>query len=59
MGKEIYLNKYKFKFREGFEFKKLEIPLRITETKDPTGKITLDYIKEGISYAEKVIKPVE
>jgi aldehyde:ferredoxin oxidoreductase len=58
IGKEIYLNKYKFKFREGFDFDKLEIPLRITETPDPTGKITIEYIKAGIDYAKKVIKPV-
>lgn len=57
-GKEIYLNKYKFKFREGFAFDKLEIPKRITETPDPTGKITMDYVKEGIRYAKKVIKTI-
>jgi len=55
MGKQIHLNKYKFKMREGFSFDKLEIPERIYETKDPTGKITKEYIKEGLDYAMKLI----
>jgi aldehyde:ferredoxin oxidoreductase len=55
MGKQIHLNKYKFKMREGFSFDKLEIPKRIYETKDPTGKITKEYIKEGLDYATNLI----
>jgi aldehyde:ferredoxin oxidoreductase len=55
IGREIYLNKYKFKIREGFSFDKLEIPSRIAETPDPTNKISLDYIMKGIAYAKKVI----
>jgi aldehyde:ferredoxin oxidoreductase len=55
IGKQIHLNKYKFKMREGFSIDKLEIPERIYETKDPTGKITKEYIKEGLDYAKNLI----
>ncbi|MBI9052780.1 MAG: hypothetical protein JEY96_03120 [Bacteroidales bacterium] len=55
LGKQIHLNKYRFKIREGFSFDKLEIPERIYETKDPTGKITKEYIKEGLDYATNLI----
>ncbi|OFX89350.1 MAG: aldehyde:ferredoxin oxidoreductase [Bacteroidetes bacterium GWF2_33_16] len=55
MGKKIHLNKYKFKMREGFRFEKLDIPERIYETNDPTGKITKKFITEGINYAKSLI----
>ncbi|OFX24925.1 MAG: aldehyde:ferredoxin oxidoreductase [Bacteroidetes bacterium GWA2_31_9b] len=55
IGKQIHLNKYKFKMREGFLFEKLNIPERIYETKDPTGKITKKFISEGIDYAKSMI----
>lgn len=56
LGEQIYLDKYRFKFREGFEFDKLHIPKRIFETPDLTGLITPEFIKEGLDYAEKKIK---
>lgn len=55
IGKQIHLNKYKFKTREGFSFDKLNIPERIYETKDPTGKITKDFIQSGLKYADSLI----
>ena len=55
IGRQIHLNKYKFKMREGFSFEKLEIPERIYETEDPTGKITKEYIKKGLDYAHNLI----
>lgn len=56
IGKQIHLNKYKFKRREGFNFDKLHIPERIYETKDPTGKITKKFIHTGLKYADSMIK---
>jgi len=55
IGRQIHLNKYKFKMREGFRIEKLEIPERIYETEDPTGKITKDFIKTGLDYAQNLI----
>jgi aldehyde:ferredoxin oxidoreductase len=56
MGKQIHLNKYKFKKREGFSFDRLDIPERIYEIKDPTGKITKEFIHTGLKYADSMIK---
>ncbi|MCG8412351.1 MAG: hypothetical protein MI739_13820 [Bacteroidales bacterium] len=56
MGKQIHLSKYKFKIREGFSFDKLDIPTRIYETNDPTGKITEEFIKTGLNYANSLIR---
>ena len=55
IGKQIHLNKYKFKMREGFRFDKLIIPERIYEIKDPTGKITKEFIKRGLDYTQNLI----
>ncbi len=55
IGKQIHLNKYKFKMREGFRIEKLEVPERIYETVDPTGKITKKFIKKGLDYAQNLI----
>ncbi|MDX9696510.1 MAG: hypothetical protein RBT49_12030, partial [Bacteroidales bacterium] len=55
MGKKIHLNKYKFKMREGFRFEKLDIPERIYQTNDPTGKITKEFVEGGINYAKSLI----
>ncbi len=55
IGRQIHLNKYKFKIREGFSIEKLEIPERIYETVDPTGKITKEFINKGLQHAEKLI----
>jgi len=56
IGKQIHLNKYKFKMREGFLIEKLEIPERIYETVDPTGKITKDFVNKGLQYAKDLIQ---
>jgi aldehyde:ferredoxin oxidoreductase len=55
IGQQIHLSKYKFKMREGFRFDKLDIPNRIYETKDPTGKITKEFITKGLDYAQSLI----
>lgn len=55
LGQDIYYDKYKFKFREGFKFEDLQVPKRIYETPDLTGLITPDFIKEGLEYAKTKI----
>ncbi|NTW33793.1 MAG: aldehyde:ferredoxin oxidoreductase, partial [Bacteroidetes bacterium] len=55
IGAKIYQQKFKFKFREGFSFDKLHVPERIFETKDPTGKLTKEFIRKGLEYANKKI----
>lgn len=55
LGRQIYIDKYKFKFREGFSFDNMHIPKRIFETKEPTGFLTQKYIKEGLEHAKKII----
>lgn len=55
IGRQIHLNKYKFKMREGFRIEKLVVPERIYETEDPTGKITKEFIKTGLDYAQSLI----
>ncbi|MDY6800148.1 MAG: aldehyde ferredoxin oxidoreductase N-terminal domain-containing protein [Bacteroidota bacterium] len=55
IGRQIHLNKYQFKIREGFNFDKLTIPERIYETEDPTGQISKEFIQAGLVYAQKQI----
>ncbi|MBN2681313.1 MAG: hypothetical protein JXR58_02285 [Bacteroidales bacterium] len=51
LGREILSEKYKFKAAEGHSIKDLRVPERIYEAKDPTGKITSEFIKRGFDYA--------
>jgi len=55
LGEKIYKEKFKFKFREGFKFKNIEIPDRIIETKSPTMKFNKKFIKKALAYAENKI----
>lgn len=55
LGRQIYIDKYKFKFREGFSFDNMHVPHRIFEIKEPTGFLTEKYIKEGLEHAKKII----
>lgn len=54
-GEKILKAKYKFKFREGFDFNKLRIPSKILEIESPHKKIKRETIEEAIKlYAEKI-----
>jgi len=55
IGREIHAEKFKFKFREGFSFDKINIPTRIFETPDPTGKLTKEYMRKAIAYAKTIL----
>lgn len=55
IGRRVYLEKYRFKFREGFSFDKLEIPERIFETPSPTMPFDRKFMQEALSYAKEKI----
>lgn len=55
IGREIHLEKYKFKLREGFTFEGLTMPERLFETPEPTGKINRDYMQQALDYAKKIL----
>ena len=55
IGKKIHREKYKFKLREGFDFKNLKLPKRIFETTTPVGDLDREYIQDAIDYAKDVI----
>jgi len=57
IGKKIHREKFAFKFREGFSFDSINLPARIFETPDPTGKLTKDYMRKAVAYAKKVLGP--
>ena len=46
LGKEIHLNKYRFKMREGFSLEKIKLPKRIFETPTPHGKLSEEFMQK-------------
>ncbi len=56
IGKEIYRLKFKFKFREGFQFETLHIPERFFETPSANGLISKKKFFKALNYAAKRIK---
>ncbi len=55
LGDEIYLNKYAFKMREGFDLKDIHIPRRIFETPSPVDFMNEEYIRDALEYFRKYI----
>ena len=55
LGREILMEKYRFKTREGFHLKNLRIPRRILETPTAIGEIDENYIHRSIEYAEETL----
>lgn len=54
LGKEIHYEKYKFKFREGFNFRQLRLPKRLFETPTPHGVLDEQKMLEALRlYVEK------
>lgn len=54
LGKEIHYEKYKFKFREGFNFQQLRLPKRFFETPTPHGVLDEQKMLEALKlYVEK------
>ena len=56
IGEEIYLEKYGFKFREGFTFQGLKAPGRVYSTPTPLGILDEGYIDRALAYAERILK---
>jgi len=57
LGAKILTEKYKFKFREGFDPKNLRIPGRIFETASPVGNLDEKFIRDTVaSYVNAVCK---
>ncbi|MCX8191656.1 MAG: hypothetical protein N3F06_02475, partial [Nitrososphaerales archaeon] len=55
LGIEILREKYRFKFREGFDIKKLKLPKRVSETPSPSGQISPEFVMEGVNlYIKKL-----
>jgi aldehyde:ferredoxin oxidoreductase len=52
IGLRILKQKYRFKVREGFNIKNLEIPERIFQTETPSGKLLKEIFTEGLKIAE-------
>jgi len=52
IGLKILKEKYRFKKREGFIIKNLEIPERIFQTETPSGKLSKEIFNEGLKIAE-------
>lgn len=55
LGEEIYINKYKFKIREGFNLDNLSYPKRIFETPSPFGRIPEEVIRSASSLLKQKI----
>ena len=56
LGMEIFRKKYKFKFNNGYDLKNARIPERVFETESPHGFIKPDYMRNVLSFAEKILK---
>jgi aldehyde:ferredoxin oxidoreductase len=52
IGLRILKQKYRFKAREGFSIKNLEIPERIFQTETPSGKLSKEIFNEALKIAE-------
>ena len=55
IGREILREKYRFKIREGFNLREINIPKRIFETNTPLGMLDEKFMRETIGYVEKKI----
>ncbi|MCX6012532.1 MAG: aldehyde:ferredoxin oxidoreductase, partial [Chloroflexi bacterium] len=54
IGEEVFIEKYKFKLREGFTFDNMRLPMRMFETPAPI-KFDENYIRQALEYARKTI----
>jgi len=56
IGKKIYREKYKFKFREGFSFDSLRLPNRIFETNTPFGRLDKELMYKVIEHVRNILE---
>jgi aldehyde:ferredoxin oxidoreductase len=55
IGKEIYIEKYRFKMREGFSLDEMRIPKRIFETPSPIKQLDEAYIRKALVHAKEML----
>ncbi|MEM1873334.1 MAG: aldehyde ferredoxin oxidoreductase family protein [Acidilobaceae archaeon] len=56
LGRRIYLEKHRLKAEEGFDPEAVRIPPRVCETPTPLGRLSEDYIREGIRAYKKLVE---
>jgi aldehyde:ferredoxin oxidoreductase len=56
LGREIYFEKQRLKWEEGFRASNLRIPARMVETPTPLGKISREYIEEALRAFDEIIR---
>ena len=60
LGKEIHLNKYRFKMREGFSLEKIKLPKRIFETPTPHGKLSEEFMQKLLDlFRQKIMEDLK
>jgi aldehyde:ferredoxin oxidoreductase len=55
IGREIYIEKYRFKMREGFSLDNLRIPKRIFETASPIEQMDEAYIRKALAHVKEML----
>lgn len=56
IGKQIYRNKYAFKFREGFTVRANPLPNRIYETPSPVAYLNKEYMDRALKHFEELLQ---
>ncbi|MCD6203253.1 MAG: hypothetical protein J7I99_02705, partial [Methanophagales archaeon] len=56
LGREIHRAKMNFKFREGFDIKKLRIPHRILEVPTANGMLKEEELREALAIYERMVR---
>lgn len=56
LGREIFVEKYRFKKREGFRWEDLRLPARIFETPSPVTWMSESYLRKGLEYARNYVE---
>ena len=55
IGREIYIEKYRFKMREGFRLDDMRIPKRIFETPSPIEQLDEAYIRKALAHVKEIL----
>jgi len=55
IGREIYVEKYRFKMREGFKLDDIRIPKRIFETPSPIKQLDEAYIRKALAHVKEIL----
>jgi len=55
IGRGIYVEKYRFKMREGFRLDDMRIPQRIFETPSPIKQLDEPYVRKALAYVKEIL----